>query len=145
MSGNAATSDYWRKPLPETFEAVVTTESGLSADEAASRLATWGRNEIVQRHRRHLMADFARRLANPLILILLVASAIAGMTGDLPSFLIILFIVCLSTGLDTLQERRAEAMADALRRSIALTTHVRRDGVIVEVPVGTLVPATWWS
>ena len=133
-------SEYWRKPLAEALAGLETGTAGLSGDEAARRLRAYGPNELAPARRRHLLADLGRRLANPLVAILLVASAVAGLTGDLPSFVIIVAMVLLSTVLDAVQERRAEATADALKRSIALSAKVLRDGQPGERPVRDVVP-----
>jgi Mg2+-importing ATPase len=133
-------ADFWRSPLEEVFDALHVSAAGLSETEARQRQASYGANTIVEAKRRHLLADLGHRLANPLVAILLVASAIAGATGDLASFIIIAAVVLLSTALDIIQERRAEATAEALRRSIALSARVLRDGETVDRPVRDLVP-----
>ena len=132
--------DFWRRPTDEVMAALGGTSAGLTTEAASNRRLEVGPNEIDVRKRGRVLFDFARRLANPLVAILLVASAIAGATGDLASFLIITFIVGLSTILDMVQERRAEATAEALRRSIALRARVLRDGALIDLPVGDIVP-----
>ncbi|MCC6828949.1 MAG: magnesium-translocating P-type ATPase [Novosphingobium sp.] len=134
------TDQFWRQPQADVLAALAATAEGLSGAEAARRLAAKGANEIAGAGKRHLVADLLRRLANPLVAILLVASAIAGATGDIVSFVIIVAIVLLSTLLDMVQERRAEATAEALKRSIALSADVLRDGKVASVPVRELVP-----
>lgn len=133
-------ADYWRRPTEDMLDALDADVSGLTALEAVRRLDVFGPNRVVNARRRHLIADLGRRLANPLVAILLVASAIAGATGDRVSFVIIASMVLLSTGLDMVQERRAEATAEALKRSIALTALVLREGIEHELPVEQLVP-----
>ncbi len=131
---------FWQQPQADVLAALGASPDGLTGVEAARRLAATGANEIAGGARRHLVADLLRRLANPLVAILLVASAVAGATGDIASFVIIVSVVLLSTLLDMVQERRAEATADALRRSIALSADVLRDGRIASLPVRELVP-----
>lgn len=130
---------FWQAPLADILARVGSTGDGLSAAEAATRLERDGPNEIAQAQRRHLVADLLRRLANPLVAILLVAATIAGITGDLASFTIIVLVVLLSTALDMVQEHRAEATAEALKRSIALRATVLRDGDAVDLPVQEIV------
>lgn len=132
--------EFWQRPLAEVSGRLGTALDGLSDEEAATRLAHYVPNEITQSRKRHLVVDLLRKLANPLVAILLFASAVAGATGDVASFVIIALIVLLSTLLDIVQERRAEATAEALKRSIALTARAIRDGQDREIPVGTLVP-----
>ena len=132
--------DYWCQPPGQLLKALNADAQGLSSAEAARRIGVFGANRIAEPRRRHVLADLGRRLANPLVAMLLAASAVAGATGDAVSFVIIVAVVLLSTGLDMVQERRAQAAAEALRRSIALTACALRDGAARPVPVADLVP-----
>lgn len=132
--------DFWNEPQQQLLDRLATGGNGLTSQEAAARLARYGLNRVDATHRRSLAADFLRRLANPLVLILLAASLVAGLTGDLVSLFIISGMVLLSTVLDMVQERRANATAEALRRSIAITASTCRDGVMSSLPVEQLVP-----
>ena len=84
--------------------------------------------------------QFIRLLANPLVIILLVASALSAATGDVASFVIIVSIVLLSVLLDFAQAGQAQSAVDALRQQVALRADVRRDGAEVSLPVVQLVP-----
>lgn len=130
---------FWQASPDETLKLLAADHGGLSSAEAAVRLQSDGPNELAVARRRHLATELFRRLANPLIAILLFAAAIAGVTGDLTSFAIIVVVIVLSTALDMVQERRAEATADALKRSIALHATVLRDGAAIELPTRELV------
>lgn len=130
---------FWRQGADVLLKALGSDRQGLSTREALRRLAVDGPNAIAQRARRHPLTELLRRLANPLVAILLVAAAIAGATGDLPSFVIIVAVVLASTGLDMIQEHRAQASAEALRQTIALRACAWRDGKAGEVPVAQLV------
>lgn len=132
--------EYWRLPPTKMLAALAATERGLSSLEAGRRLALAGPNILFQQSRRRLAVDLARRLGNPLVLMLLAAATVAGATGDMPSFLLIVAMVLLSTILDTVQERRAEATAAALKEAIALTARTLRDGSAATLPVRALVP-----
>lgn len=136
----AVADDYWCRPLEQTLDALDAGRAGLTSAEAQRRIDLFGANVIDETRHRHMLLDLGRRLANPLVAILLAASAIAGATGDIASFLIIVSIVLLSTGLDMVQERKAQATAEALKRSIALSAHVLRDGTATEIPVSEIVP-----
>jgi Mg2+-importing ATPase len=84
--------------------------------------------------------DSIRLLANPLVIILLVASALSAVTGDVASFVIIVSIVLLSLLLDFAQAGQAQNAVDALRQQVALRADVRRDDAEVSLPVVQLVP-----
>lgn len=117
-----------------------TAREGLSADEAAARLAQHGPNRIEQRARRRLVVDILRRLGNPLVLVLLFAAGVSAVVHDPASFVIITTVVLLSLALDLVQERRAESKAESLRAQVALRSTVLRDGKPAELPAATIVP-----
>ena len=113
---------------------------GLSSDEAARRLTSVGQNLIGAHTPRSLLVQFLSRLRNPLVLILLGASAVSAASGELGNFIIILTMVLLSVVLDFVQEHRADRAAEKLRSSVALRARVWRDGQAVQVAVDQLVP-----
>ena len=86
------------------------------------------------------MRQYLSRFRNPLVIILLVASAISASTGEVTNFLIISCIVLLSVTLDFVQEYRANAAAEKLRQSVAVRTRVLRDGKSQEIAVSEVVP-----
>ncbi|OYQ36715.1 magnesium-translocating P-type ATPase [Niveispirillum lacus] len=113
---------------------------GLTSADAARRLRRFGPNQAVPRYRAPLWRQVLGRFLNPLVLILLFASTLSAATGNLASFAIVLTMVFLSVTLDMVQQRRAEDAVDALRRSVAVTVRVLRDGSEPALPVETLVP-----
>lgn len=139
-SVNEVSGNFWQRPTLDIFAELKARSEGLTEAEATERLARYGPNEISETKRKYFLVDLLRRLANPLVAILLVASAVAGLTGDMASFVIIVAVVLFSTLLDIVQERRAEATAEALKRSIALTARVTRDAKSRDIPVSALVP-----
>ena len=113
---------------------------GLAGAEARRRLGETGPNEFPLRKTRPWWMEFARRLRNPLVIILLAASALSAATGDITSFVIILIVVLASVTLDFAQERRADRAAEALGRRVQLKASVWRDGKAVRLPVRDIVP-----
>ena len=113
---------------------------GLTAAEARRRLARYGANEARPRERVSLAAQFARRFRNPLILILLAASAVAAFTGDVASFVIIASVIGVSVAIDFVQEHRAGRAAEALARKVQVHATVIRDGKPAAVAVARVVP-----
>ena len=92
--------EYWRAPIAGILSTLGANEKGLSSPEASRRLALTGPNILFQQRRRRLAVDLARRLGNPLVLMLLAAATVAGATGDSASFILIVAMVLLSTILD---------------------------------------------
>jgi Mg2+-importing ATPase len=115
-------------------------DRGLTSIEAARRLTEYGRNEVVEHRRRSLVAQLSRRLASPLVAILLVASVISGALGDLVNAAIVMAIVLVSIVVELFQTTRSEHAAEALRARVAQTATVCRDDVWCELPRAELVP-----
>ncbi len=134
MALPAAESAWWRDPAPAT------PAGGLTQLEAAARLKQHGPNSLVAAPARALALQFLSRFRNPLVIILLVASAISAFTGEVANFVIISFIVLLSVTLDFIQEYRAGKAAEKLRVSVAVHATVVRDGSKLDVPVAEVVP-----
>ncbi|GAB7541781.1 magnesium-translocating P-type ATPase [Cupriavidus sp. 8B] len=133
-------SAFWQLPVTVLLEQVATSLDGLSSAVAAARLAQFGPNLIHGERKRALPLQFLAKFRNPLVIILLTASAISAFTGDTASFFIIGTIVIISVSLDFVQEYRAGQAADRLRQSVAVRAQVLRDGKPLEIPLAELVP-----
>lgn len=134
------TKRFWQQPTAELFEELASSSEGLTSREAASRLLRYGSNDATATKRVPAWVRLVRRIANPLILVLLLASAFAALTGQVASFTIVVSIVVLSILLDFVQESRAQTAVDALREQVALRADVRRGGDETSLPVAQLVP-----
>jgi Mg2+-importing ATPase len=121
---------------------MVTTQAGkgLSAAEAADRLRQYGPNQLKPAVQRAVVLQFLAHFKNPLVLILLAASAISALTGDVTGALIIGAIVIMSVSLDFVQAYRAGQAAAQLALQVAVNATVVRDGATIELPVMQLVP-----
>lgn len=133
-------SAFWQLPVASLLQQLKSHPDGLSHAEAAERLAEFGRNVIHGERQRALLVQFLVKFRNPLVIILLIASALSAVTGDVASFFIITVIVVISVTLDFVQEYRAGQAAEQLRQSVAIRGRVLRDGQAVEIPLAELVP-----
>ena len=140
VSGEPSPEDVWRAPLARLLTQLATRPTGLTLGEARSRLAEYGANDASTVKRAPLWLQFLARFRNPLVIILVVASGLSAVTGDVASFTIIITIVMLSIVFDFAQEIRAQNAVEALRRSVAVQATVRRDGAGISVPTEQLVP-----
>ena len=140
MSSPDLGSNWWLRPVPELLDELSTSGAGLTHAEVRSRLSSYGPNEFRDRPTRSPLIEFLRRFRNPLVLILIAASVISALTGEVASFLIIIVMVLMSVVLDFVQEYRAGQAAQRLRQSVQIHAKVVRDGVTREVPVSQVVP-----
>jgi len=113
---------------------------GLSNEEARQRLARFGPNELTAARRLPLLRQLFSFFANPLVIILLIASAISAFVGEPVNAAIIALVVLLSIALNFIQTSRSERAADRLRTQVAPTAKVMRDGKWTEIPRRDIVP-----
>lgn len=130
----------WQQPQAECLAALETRQTGLDETEAAARLKRTGPNLLRPRAERAALLEFLAHFRNPLVLVLLAASAIAGFLGDMRSFVVIGAIVLMSVTLDFVQEYRAGRAAERLKRQVAVRASVLRGDVRRETGVAELVP-----
>ena len=131
---------FWQLPVSALLEQLSASTDGLSSQEAALRLTRFGPNLIHGERKRALILQFLAKFRNPLVIILLAASAISAFTGDATSFFIIGAIVLMSVTLDFVQEYRAGQAAERLRQSVAVRVQVLRDGKPCDIPMAELAP-----
>jgi len=116
------------------------SEIGLSGAEAERRFAEFGPNEPVPAKIAGPLFQFLRFCANPLVLILLVASAASAFLGQAVDAIIIAVMVVLSVVLNFIQAYRSEKAVQRLRDQVAPTATVKRDGNWIELPRRQIVP-----
>jgi P-type Mg2+ transporter len=119
---------------------VTTPIIGLSRDEARRRLAAVGPNEPTRPRRGAAVAELLGLLANPLVVILLVASLVSAIVGDGLNAAIIVVMVALSVVLNFAQTYRSRRAAERLREEVGPRATVRRDGAWVDVARREVVP-----
>ena len=102
--------------------------TGLTAAEAARRLAEDGPNELNRRERRSLLRITIEVLREPMLQLLLAAGAIYLVLGDLGEALMLLAFAVFDVALVTVQESRSERTLAALTELTSPRALVIRDG-----------------
>ncbi|HEY1318381.1 MAG TPA: cation-transporting P-type ATPase [Gaiella sp.] len=113
---------------------------GLSAGDAADRLASVGPNRLAAPQRPAYGTIAVRQLLDPLVALLVGAAIVSGTIGDGFEATVIAAIVVLNTVLGFTQEAGAERAVLALRNTVARRAAVVRDGREFEVSVEEVVP-----
>jgi Mg2+-importing ATPase len=131
---------FWQLSATALMKRLNSSPDGLSSAEVAARLIRFGPNLIHAERKRALLLQFLAKFRNPLVIILLTASALSAFTGDAISFFIISAIVLASVTLDFVQEHRAGQAAERLRQSVAVRGQVLREGKALEIPLAEMVP-----
>src|SRR5581483_37502 len=126
--------------LVEIMAGIPESERGLSGAEAKKRLAEVGPNEPAAHRRTATVIQVLLPFANPLVIILLIASAVSAFVGEIVNAAIIALIVVVSVVVNFLQTWRSQRSAERLRAQVAPTATVLRDGQWVEIHRRELVP-----
>ncbi|MEW6610546.1 MAG: HAD-IC family P-type ATPase [Patescibacteria group bacterium] len=126
----------------EILKELRTTSQGLSEREALERRGRWGLNQLPQHDgaRNSLFVILLRQFANVLVVILLAASVISLLLGDVVDAQVILGAVLINVCVGAFQERRAQHALAALQKVVITKARVLRDGALVEIPQEELVP-----
>jgi Ca2+-transporting ATPase len=128
----------------DAAEALRTLETdahaGLAADEAARRLETVGPNELRKEDRVSPWTIFLGQFKNILIIILLIATALSAVVGELFDAALIFVIVVFCALLGFVQEYKAEKALEALKKMLSPTVRLIRNGREHEVPSKEIVP-----
>lgn len=138
----------------EVLSLVDSSEKGLSESTTLKRHATCGYNTIEERKERNVVLEFLSYFKSPLIIILLIVSAISAYLGEIKNAVIVSIMILLSVILDFFEERNAGQAARRLKEKVRTMATVIRDGQkkevkasqicigdIVCVSAGNLVPA----
>ena len=120
-------------------------KDGLTTAEAEKRLTEHGKNKLQEGKKESMIVKFFKQMADPMIIVLLVAAALSGVTAvwegeSFADVFIILFVVILNAVLGVIQESKAEEAIEALKTMTAANSKVLRDGKLMVVHSEDLVP-----
>ena len=142
--GRMEMKEYLEKSS-KILDELQTTEQGLSEAEAARRLSEHGPNRLAAGKKKSNLQRFFEELKDPMILILLAAALISGITSayegeSYADVVIILTVVIINAVLGVLQESKAEKAIEALQEIAAATSKVMRGGKMEVKKSEELVP-----
>ncbi|MBM3984199.1 MAG: HAD-IC family P-type ATPase [Planctomycetes bacterium] len=133
-------SDWHALAPEEALRALDAAPGGLKAEEAARRLALAGPNALPEPARRHPLLRFLAQFNNALIYFLLFAAVAAAVLGHFVDAAVIVAVVVVNAVIGFVQEGKAEAALEAMRRMISPRASVLRDGRRQTVAVESLAP-----
>jgi len=113
---------------------------GLTEDEVKKRLEKYGYNELKKEEKISPFIIFLNQFKNILIIILLIATLLSAVVGEMLDAVLILVIVVFCALLGFIQEYRAERALEALKKMLSPAITALRDGKEEEVPSKELVP-----
>ena len=136
---------YYLKSAEEAMTQLKSQKEGLREEEAQARMEICGKNKLQEAERESLMHRFFVQMADPMILILIAAAVISGVTSfyageSFADVIIILAVVIINSVLGVYQESKAEKAIEALQKMSAATSKVLRNGKMISVKSEDLVP-----
>lgn len=124
----------WQNSIEDVLAAAnVKPDTGLLPEEAASRLQQHGRNILKAEAKITPLRRFLAQLKSPVVIILLVATVISGLLGETTDAIAIATIVIINAIIGYVQEAKAEAAVEALKKLSAPKARVLRGGNILEL------------
>lgn len=131
------TKPVYLQSVEEVFKEVQSSPSGLSSQEAASRLEKYGANTLQEGKKKSLLEKFVDQFKDFMILVLLVAAVVSMFAHsgepDPTDAIIILAVVLLNAILGVFQESKAEEAIEALKKMASPVASVLRDGHVEHV------------
>ncbi|MBM6755721.1 cation-translocating P-type ATPase [Collinsella tanakaei] len=121
-------------------------ELGLTSAVAQQRLAEVGPNKLKEEEKTPLWKRFFEQMADPMVIMLIVAAVISAVTGmiqgeaEWPDVVIIMAVVIINSVLGVAQEAKSEQALAALQEMSAAQSKVIRDGKLGHLPSADLVP-----
>jgi P-type Mg2+ transporter len=136
----AVPAAYWSSPPAQLEAQLHATGAGLDAAGAAARLRRYGPNALDAKRQAGALGLFANQFKSPLVLILIVASAISLMASEWVDAGVVLAVVFGSTILGFVQEYIASNAIEKLRSQVTINSVVLRGGEAVTLPSSQVVP-----
>jgi sodium/potassium-transporting ATPase subunit alpha len=131
----------------EVFKSLVTSEKGLSEEDARKRLHEYGLNEIKEVRKKPLYLRLISQFTHFLAILLWLAAALCFLSeylhtgeGMLSLGFAIIGVIVINAIFTFIQEYRAEKAVEALKRLLPFNVKVLRDGSMKEIPAREVVP-----
>ena len=127
-------------------EQSTSADAGLSTAEAQTRQAKFGPNKLKEEEKTPLWIRFFQQMADPMVIMLIVAAVISAVTGmiqgesEWADVVIIMAVVIINSALGVIQEAKSEEALAALQEMSAAQSKVIRDGKMAHLPSAELVP-----
>lgn len=121
-------------------------DAGLSTAEAQTRQAKFGPNKLKEEEKTPLWIRFFQQMADPMVIMLIVAAVISAVTGmiqgesEWADVVIIMAVVIINSALGVIQEAKSEEALAALQEMSAAQSKVIRDGKQISLHSSELVP-----
>ena len=121
------------KRISEVMKACETSENGLSHEEIIKRHQQFGYNILDEKKKENPFMIFLKQFQDLLVIILIIAAIISGMSGQIESTIVIVSVIIVNAILGTIQTLKAEKSLDSLKKLSVPKAKVIREGTLQEV------------
>ncbi len=118
----------------------VNPEKGLSDKDVNRRLVEYGHNSLAVKKGVNPVFLFLGQFKDFMVMVLMIATLISGLLGEIADAVTILAIILLNAILGFVQEYKAERSMESLRSLTAPEATVLRNGMGLKIPASELVP-----
>ncbi|CDR40865.1 CYFA0S05e05336g1_1 [Cyberlindnera fabianii] len=126
------------RPVPE--ELLQTDPSyGLSSDEVTKRRKKYGLNQMAE-EKENMVVKFLMFFIGPIQFVMEAAAILAAGLEDWVDFGVILGLLMLNACVGFIQEFQAGSIVEELKKTLAHSANVIRDGQLVSIPANEVVP-----
>lgn len=115
------------------MKACETSENGLSHEEIIKRHQQFGYNILDEKKKENPFMIFLKQFQDLLVIILIIAAIISGMSGQIESTIVIVSVIIVNAILGTIQTLKAEKSLDSLKKLSVPKEKVIREGTLQEV------------
>lgn len=146
VSGGIHLKEYLASAEDVLSEQSTNAETGLTSAEAQTRAAKFGPNKLKEEEKTPLWIRFFQQMADPMVIMLIVAAVISAVTGmiqgesEWADVVIIMAVVIINSALGVIQEAKSEEALAALQEMSAAQSKVIRDGKQISLHSSELVP-----
>jgi Ca2+-transporting ATPase len=131
---------YYQQSQEQVLEQLEANIHGLSSAQASERLLSYGPNILQQKKKVSPWTIFFNQFKSPLILILVAATAVSMLIGDVADGIVIIIIVILNALFGFFQEYKAEKSMESLKKMMSLRSKILRDGSQILIDSSEVVP-----
>ncbi|NMB60400.1 MAG: HAD-IC family P-type ATPase, partial [Chloroflexi bacterium] len=139
---NSLLGKHWHHLSIEEVEDLLDTniKQGIDQFEVKHRQEHFGPNLLTPKKGKSAFMRFLLQLNNPLVIILLAASAVTAILKDPTDALVIFGVVFINAIVGFVQESRAEQSIAALSKTMTTEAVAVRNGTVIRIPATELVP-----
>ena len=140
IRGGKNMNSFYSMTKEQVTEKLKSSENGISKAEAERRIKEYGYNEFEEKKGKTTLQRFVEQFKDFLIIVLIIAAVISGITGEVTDAVIILLIVVVNAIFGVVQENNAEKSLKALKKMAAPMARVIRDGDSIDIHSREIVP-----